>query len=77
MELSSPEVIASLLAAQRPRRAPNGKGTSRSAGRCRCGLCTQCLDTAKWERIFKEKFADPDYYSRRTLRHSSSLDGFR
>jgi len=41
--------------------------------RCRCGKCDTCQDAARWERIFQEKFADPDYYSRRVPRQSSSL----
>ena len=41
--------------------------------RCRCGVCTQCLDNARWERIFQEKFADPTYYTVRWLRRDSTL----
>jgi len=44
--------------------------------RCRCGSCTPCQDAARWERVFQEKFADPDYYSRREGRHGSSLSRF-
>ncbi len=39
---------------------------------CPCGSCTTCRD-ARWERVFQEKFADPDYYLRRVGRHGSSL----
>jgi len=42
---------------------------------CRCGACARCADNARWEAIFAKKFADPDYYSRPMLRHSSSLNG--
>jgi hypothetical protein len=92
MELSSPEVIAQLLAFQKTpepgRRAraymPGrdkiesiGKRPARKAGRCRCGQCRQCLDNARWERIFNEKFADPYYYDPRPVRHASSLDWLR
>jgi hypothetical protein len=31
--------------------------------RCKCGQCWQCLDDARWERIFAEKFLDPNYYT--------------
>src|ERR1035437_9472012 len=31
--------------------------------RCKCGQCQQCLEDARWERIFVEKFADPNYYN--------------
>jgi len=41
--------------------------------RCQCGSCTPCREAARWERVFQEKFADPDYYARRIPRHSSSL----
>ena len=32
--------------------------------RCRCGVCSQCQQNARWDRIFQAKFADPDYCSR-------------
>jgi hypothetical protein len=41
--------------------------------RCQCGVCPACRDAAKWERIFQEKFADPDYYGVRQVRFGSSL----
>lgn len=81
MELSSPESIRALVAVfedpkpVRGRHAPevarsarNGRGT-----RCKCGHCRQCLDNARWDRIFTEKFADPGYYSRMTIRTASPL----
>jgi hypothetical protein len=33
-------------------------------------------NNAHWERIFQEKFADPEYYSFRLLRHSSPILAF-
>ena len=45
--------------------------------RCRCGKCRQCADEARWERIFSEKFADPEYYTRRPARQGSSLNWLR
>jgi hypothetical protein len=42
--------------------------------RCTCGTCRQCLDNNRWELIFNAKFADPDYYKDRPVRHSSPLD---
>jgi len=81
--LESPAALANLLAAWNPpapvRRA--GKPAVRIAPvakprrRCDCGACARCLDNAKWERIFNEKFADPCYYGSITLRHNSSLAG--
>jgi hypothetical protein len=41
--------------------------------RCQCGVCQTCQDSARWERIFQEKFADPDYYERRPPHQGSSL----
>src|SRR5580658_2627413 len=43
------------------------------ARRCLCGSCKTCQDAARWERVFHEKFADPDYYSRCVARNGSSL----
>jgi hypothetical protein len=89
MELASQESIADLLqgvAQARAARSPRGGGRSVAAGqsgnratarrtpRCRCGRCRQCADDARWERIFVEKFADPDYYTRRHVPSSSPLE---
>jgi hypothetical protein len=41
--------------------------------RCRCGVCRSCLDNARWEKIFREKFADPGYYRFRAPSPASSL----
>ena len=82
MELSSPESIHRLLAGfgtpalvQRRRDARNAARPARKdrVVRCRCGQCRQCLDDVRWERIFAEKFADPDYYTRRLIRIASPL----
>ena len=42
--------------------------------RCNCGKCAPCIDNARWERIFNEKFADPSYYTRDRFRCSSPLN---
>jgi hypothetical protein len=42
---------------------------------CHCGRCKWCLDNARWERVFEEKFADPAYYGPIRVRHNSSLAG--
>lgn len=42
--------------------------------RCRCGECAACIDSARWERIFQEKFADPNYYDRPLAGNGSSLN---
>lgn len=41
--------------------------------RCSCGGCRQCRENARWEKVFNEKFADPSYYDRYSLRFSSPL----
>ena len=40
---------------------------------CRCKTCAACIDNARWERIFLEKFADPLYYNRNQARNSSPI----
>jgi len=44
--------------------------------KCACGTCNRCLDNARWERIFAEKFADPDYYAPRSTPFVSPLASF-
>jgi hypothetical protein len=41
--------------------------------RCKCGACQRCVEEARWERIFNERFADPDYYKQRPTHFGSSL----
>jgi hypothetical protein len=55
------------------------EGVSRIRRRqyCQCGQCKWCLDNARWDRIFNEKFADPTYYGSVVVRHSSSLAELR
>jgi hypothetical protein len=81
MELTNPESIRGLLAAfgdPTRVRQPHAADAAKSArkGRrvvCRCGHCRQCLDDARWNRIFTEKFADPAYYTRSTIHRASPL----
>jgi hypothetical protein len=40
---------------------------------CECGQCALCLENARWERIFRQKFADPEYYEPRLVCQSSPL----
>jgi hypothetical protein len=42
--------------------------------RCKCGQCKHCIDDARWERIFAEKFEDPYYYTSHLVRFSSTLE---
>jgi hypothetical protein len=83
MELTDSKILDALFA-QKPkrrvrlRRAGQAEPTSPSRPiisrtPCKCGTCARCLDNAKWDRIFNEKFADPDYYSPQPLQQGSSL----
>jgi hypothetical protein len=85
MELASTELIHGLIegagtpAPARVRRRAQAAAppTSRDRKvRCKCGLCRQCLDDARWDRIFAEKFADPDYYTRPLSFFGSPLTSF-
>jgi hypothetical protein len=82
MELSSAATIDALLRAvgkpTRTGRCREPQSAARSVRNdrrmhCKCGRCQQCLDNARWERIFVEKFADPNYYTRQVVRRSSPL----
>jgi len=88
VELASQDLISALLreaARSRPARSPRGgaqmdgaqpqrRTSERRRPRCHCGHCRQCQDDARWERIFAEKFADPEYYTRRHVRCTSPLE---
>ena len=41
--------------------------------RCKCGSCHACVENGRWDRIFNEKFADPEYYSERVPKMGSTL----
>lgn len=81
IELASPEAFSDFLEA--PRRARSlhrlrGEAFGSPARpvrprRCNCGKCAGCLENARWDKIFNEKFADPDYYAPRTPQLGSSL----
>ena len=43
---------------------------------CRNGQCPTCTENARWERIFKEKFADPFYYAPKLARSGSPIRDF-
>jgi hypothetical protein len=88
MELSRSDLIRALVGAYRshtqvrPHHAPQNAARPASRGRkirCKsgyCGECVQCLENARWERIFAEKFADPNYYTCRITRNASPLSAF-
>jgi hypothetical protein len=82
MELSSQESIRALMGAcgisapsERRRGAQSAPGSAHHGRkmRCKCGRCSQCLDNARWERIFTEKFEDPDYYTHQVIHYASPL----
>ena len=60
-----------------PRRTLVGVKAKKGRKYCQCGQCTWCLENARWNRIFNEKYADPTYYSGLMLRHSSTLAAAR
>ena len=69
--LGAPPRPVSDRVAQTVYQAPNKGKNSRY---CKCRLCPACVENARWERIFQEKFADPDYYAEGLpMRWESSL----
>ncbi len=83
LELSDSSEIAALLEVhqppkrvQAPPRSHSSKSTA-SLRRCKCGNCSTCLENARWDKIFNEKFADPNYYKPKPVRHTSSLGWLR
>jgi hypothetical protein len=84
VELTSSEVIEVLFVPEKGALmmvapvAPAASGRKRQNSRCRCGQCRMCADNARWERVFQEKFADPDYYKPRSVGFgASSLGTFK
>jgi hypothetical protein len=85
LELSQVNVIEQLLAGSHTTAlVTRSQGTSTNAHpihlpkrlkmcRCRCGVCHTCTEEARWEKVFREKFADPTYYGDRPPRFSSPL----
>jgi hypothetical protein len=85
MELADPRMLAELLATHakmsRGRPAHKKQAVQLNATaprgpkvkRCHCGVCPRCQEEARWNRIFQERFADPDYYKDRPARFGSSM----
>jgi len=79
VELADLTAVASLrLTRDRASRNSSPKGDTRLNRRriCQCGSCHACLENAKWNRIFSEKFEDPDYHKPRLVWGASSLASF-
>ena len=84
MQLSTTQTIEALLAsigqparsqrhrvqAQVPARVSRPSRVPQCPRGCTCRTCS---DNERWERIFKEKFADPNYYTDPITRNGSSL----
>lgn len=92
MELADPRMIEELMATHARISSARQVRAKRSAPpsadripharyprvkRCRCGMCARCLEEARWDRIFNERFADPDYYKARPAHFGSSLGWLR
>jgi hypothetical protein len=81
MELSDSNVIAALRKRPEPRirtrRVKPAEATVEKRAPkvrlCKCGACWTCGDNARWERIFAEKFEDPDYYQTKPVAFQSPL----
>ena len=86
MELADPRLLEELIAAHakisrgRPSQQRKQANAARvqlapcpKVKRCHCGVCLRCREEARWDRIFKERFADPDYYKQRPARFGSSM----
>src|ERR1035438_4250176 len=80
MELADGSLIDALIRGNRriPARPPQRMFTfdarpAPKGRRCSCGVCRGCIENARWERIFREKFADPNYYNDGQVRRGSSL----
>ncbi len=84
MQLSTTQTIEALLASiGQPQRGQRHRVQAQVPARitrpnrvphCERGCtCRTCSDNARWERIFREKFADPNYYSDPITRNGSSL----
>jgi hypothetical protein len=77
--LASHVRISSARQARRKRSTPPPVGNMAASShcpkvkRCHCGVCPRCIEEARWERIFNERFADPDYYKSRPAHFGSSL----
>jgi hypothetical protein len=83
MELASSESIRALMQGYgiptpvRLRRGAQNVARPANKGRkvrCQCGQCGQCLEDARWERIFAEKFLDPNYYTGVVMHIASPLE---
>lgn len=79
MELTDSLTVAELISSQEPFTvaacppARHKPPIRTRPSQCKCGACERCLDNARWDRIFREKFEDPDYYRQERRQGGSSL----
>ena len=71
--IAASAVPASRRVWKRSSRRSTPKLRNSRMGRCKCGHCESCIDDARWERIFNEKFASPEYYGPRIQENWSTL----
>jgi hypothetical protein len=69
--------VGSPQRAAQPPVIDNAPVRTRKRAHCACGACQWCLDNARWDRIFNEKFADPSYYGSLKISYNSCLSGAR
>ena len=88
MDLCDREVISGLMAeCQKARKNVTRRDSPdrssavfyprRKRSMCKCGQCKMCIENARWDRIFNEKFADPNYYAPHPYHFGSSLGWLR
>jgi len=82
VELTDSIIVASLIGRSMAEQKISGNSSRAHNSRlnrrpkCQCGSCFTCSDNAKWDRIFSEKFEDPNYYKPRLTWGVSSISSF-
>jgi DNA-binding CsgD family transcriptional regulator len=74
-QLALPETAAAARAANGDRRRQSPAAV-RFLRKLKRGTERQVAEAKRWEKIFQEKFADPDYYGRIEVHQGSSLARF-
>ncbi|MFN7993105.1 MAG: hypothetical protein U0Q18_05870 [Bryobacteraceae bacterium] len=58
-----------------PVKATVEKPQAKRTAKCGCGHCRSCIENARWDRVYYEKFADLSYYSEVRVWNRSPLAG--